>query len=702
MPRRTSPRRGGPSEGESHPPRQSQTLLEIGHNPILPPVAVGTSHNYGATGPTALPKRVEQEPIQSIRGVAQRIETGLDFSEQRTGLSKATTNFDLPALAPTTRRVKREPTPDQDQLLQSLREATQSPVRETQSDRTPTPPIQREVSTDSSPDMPPPARKNSIMSLITNSPMYPAPLRRLGNYMFPDEDNLDNTSMSSRFSSVDNASELSFELERGIHDDGLQRTRPSDHGTNLSKAPRRPSGVQIHSTIMEEDESGSEQAPESEYENLADQSWSAEARTVLPSRFQSEPPSEVSSNEPVPDLNRLVPEAQTNRARWLTQSPDILGNYASGFFKVFSDPASWAKTVFLFLLPLLLVFAYQVGLLNFDGSSLFGDNSPHPSNTSNAEFRALQGRVSQMDLHLSSLTAELKSAREERSYILGPTNVPMPNYPLQELTPRINFLSPAHGALIDPDQTSPTADYGHATAPLPDWNQLKGWWNMWKIFSPSGALPPPIKNPHSSLSALLPWDEAGDCWCSVGETQLSVFLGRGIVPEEVVIEHIPVAATLDPLSAPKVVEVWARFVIVEAENDFAPSASDSFSWRSPWGRGKNRRQSTDPPSSQEKGLGNFNLPGSKSLDEVILSALKLSNPWEGTDEYSNDSLLGPNYYRIGRMYYNIHDPDYIQTFPLATVIDVPTVRVDKVVFRVKENWGGDRTCIYRFKLHGHP
>jgi Sad1 / UNC-like C-terminal. len=84
-----------------------------------------------------------------------------------------------------------------------------------------------------------------------------------------------------------------------------------------------------------------------------------------------------------------------------------------------------------------------------------------------------------------------------------------------------------------------------------------------------------------------------------------------------------------------------------------------------------------------------------------MDLLRRSNPFEPPSAYSDDPILGPNFYRIGKIEYDLHSPDYAQTFKLNTIVDVSTIRVDKVVFRVTSNWGANHTCIYRFKLHGH-
>lgn len=171
------------------------------------------------------------------------------------------------------------------------------------------------------------------------------------------------------------------------------------------------------------------------------------------------------------------------------------------------------------------------------------------------------------------------------------------------------------------------------------------------------------------------------------------------MPEEVVVEHIPAGAALDPDVAPKEIELWARFRVVPlALHSKAPTESSS-GWLPGWSSRQSRP--SEPASSREEGLGGYNIPGEKSLHDVLMSSLRMHNIDEPESVYSDDPILGPNFYRVGQMVYDIHKRDHVQHFPLNVIVDVPTIRADKVVLRVKSSWGANNTCIYRVKLHGH-
>jgi hypothetical protein len=311
-------------------------------------------------------------------------------------------------------------------------------------------------------------------------------------------------------------------------------------------------------------------------------------------------------------------------------------------------------------------------------------------------FNGIRKQMSKMDMKMSSLSSELSSVVSEQSLFntkdSAPTDVVVHRNPVH----KVNFLSPALGALVDPANTSPTLG-----------SKLGAPARAFLWFAPF-ASKGTIRSPQPPISALTTWEEVGDCWCSAsrnGTTQLSVLLGRDIVAEELIVEHIPAGASLEPEAAPRTIELWARFKVnphktplkakptAEAKpGGFFSMFGDAAASQSP---------AIQAPSSREMGLGGFLIPGIGSLHHLIMDLLRRSNPYEPESAYSDDPVLGENFYRIGKMEYDIHSPDHVQAFKLNTIVDVATIRVDKVVFRVTENWGAKHTCIYRFRLHGH-
>ncbi|EEQ30102.1 conserved hypothetical protein [Microsporum canis CBS 113480] len=159
------------------------------------------------------------------------------------------------------------------------------------------------------------------------------------------------------------------------------------------------------------------------------------------------------------------------------------------------------------------------------------------------------------------------------------------------------------------------------------------------------------------------WDDVGDCWCAAttnGKAQLAVQLGRPIVPEEVIIEHIPREATLDPGSAPQTMELWVEYTLLAAGRETTMSA----------------------------------------VRRSMLETLAMVYPGEHPSAYSDDLALGPSFFRIGTWRYDINAGHHVQRFPLEAVVDLPGARVSRAVVRATSNWGNQYTCLYRVRLYG--
>lgn len=654
-----------------------QPLLDLNPGPVLPAVPIRASWNYGAQGVAAMPTRMPASPNIDMKVMAKKIDRGKAIAEKRDPVPPVPPESVEEETQPQPRqpkqvrtragrqaavkRPRREPTPD-DQLRQGLRESAQP------SEATPSPPIPQPVSTDSSPDTQPPLQRR--LSMVSNSPLYPSPLQRLGSPHHGASPQI----ASDRESSVDNTSEISWNLERNIHEDDLQRTRPSKyrgepHGRNITAPPRRPSGLAniVHETIEEEEEPLSERSeePAQREEPTSDpvsESWTAPARTIIPQSFRSEPTLDNSESSPLKQtlLQQLLPSVR----------PDT----RDGGHPEPPNRTSWIRVgLVLLMIPLLVAFSLQAGLVEKLRSSFSLGTTPFefpPNMTDSAIFHSLQSQVSKMNTQMSSLSREVVAVRSEQAQRPRPPYVVHPTGEPQKPAHKINFLAPSTGALIDPVNTSPTV--GRKKSIMGYILSFLWWERPYRV----GPMPP--------LAALLPWEEFGDCWCSAtrdGETQVAVLLGRDIVPEEAVVEHIPAGATLDPGVAPKEIELWARFRIA-------------------------RSSTIDPPSKSRKSPSSLTKQGYEPIDEsslrgILMNSLRLSNGFDKDGEYSDDPRLGHDFYRIGMMEYDIHKNNHIQTFGLNTIIDIPTVRVDKVVFRVKSNWGSNNTCIYRFRLHGH-
>ncbi|KAI5291119.1 hypothetical protein KEM55_008419, partial [Ascosphaera atra] len=126
------------------------------------------------------------------------------------------------------------------------------------------------------------------------------------------------------------------------------------------------------------------------------------------------------------------------------------------------------------------------------------------------------------------LLGEVKDALAAREAVVDPLAIP-----------KVNFLSSGMGARVDHLMTSPTKRTSGSLLRR----------TLGSLVANQGD--------HGPEAVLEPWEDAGDAWCSPmshNGIQVAIDLGHAIVPQEVIVEHIPKAATLSPESAPKQME----------------------------------------------------------------------------------------------------------------------------------------------------
>ncbi|OQD86665.1 hypothetical protein PENANT_c007G07909 [Penicillium antarcticum] len=660
-------------------PEFPEAYLDTAPEQYLPSIPVGQSWNYGAPTTTSMPRHNVVPANIGIKDLAAAVDANVEKAQVRAKKAAPKTKAALnpketpkPKATPRAKAApKRAPTPDQTQLQDALQHATMSP---TGSDKTPTPPVKRAVSSEPSPDVEPPMQRR--LSQLSNpySPLYPSPMHRAGS---PHIDDLTRSSLD-RHSSVDNASERSWNLERDINEDELQRTRPGYRGENITAPPRRPSGLYI---VPEEDEDLSERASVAGSFKSNSDGFTAPARTVIPGYIRS---ASVASSY------ALVEVKESMLRRWRGYFEGLAG---------YRINRNRAMSVLIFAVGLVL--AFSSGLPGKLHSRMFprDDLLDYSGNMSDPTvLNGLRSQLSRMNSDMSSLSSEVSSVKSDHSKYrnAAPTYITDPG-PHRNPVHHVNFLALSTGTLIDPFNTSPT--FGSRA----HW-AMKSW-NWVKSFTPIYS---ELRTPQPPRAALSAWEDAGDCWCSPLQngTQLSVLLGHKVVPESLVVEHIPAGASLDIKAAPREIEIWARYELSPARPPIAekmPQATGILPrfWAIAPSNGPLPPLPTEPPNSRDQSVGSLGLSGLGSLHDLLMESIGRSDPKEHPSAYSDDPRLGPNFYRIGKMKYDIHNDEYIQSFPIQTVIDIQGIRVDKIVFRVASNWGADHTCIYRFKLHGH-
>ncbi|GIJ86252.1 hypothetical protein Asppvi_005138 [Aspergillus pseudoviridinutans] len=727
-PKRAGTRRAGATA-------RSEASIIFGHsspsvsNQPLPDVPTQPSWAYGSPAAPVLPRRLVAKKM-GLAEVAESMDQTIRDAQKRDRLNdpdESNDTDDRPHVntrsrrrstaanaSPVRRRTRREPTPDQVQLLDALRDATVSPNQrngeiEAQAERstaTPTPPIPHTLSTMSSP-----------ASQILTDPkypslpieqLYPSPLQRIGS---PTRNDV-SLEMSQNAGIDDNESVISWMVERDIHDDDLQRTRSTRYrkepvGKNITAPPRRFSGLAFaNETIVEEDEPDSrltvsktpreptvESEAQSDHQTEPDQPLepqkepvpqvevsSAPARTIIPNFFTKEQSfnnsTALSSDQSFTDHARSTP--------------------ATSFIPRVSVSLPWtqilrtAGAILVTALSLLTIYSFSDRLASIprDIASHFPFRNPAPSiplNTSDLEaLNSLNNQVMRLGAQVSSISKELRVVKSEVKNVAGPTAIIEP----VKVPKKPNFLSIGTGVLVDPRMTSPT--YGEKKSRLPKWLQDQ--------VSDLGTDPRPKPNPP--LTALVPWDSVGDCWCSAprnGVSQLAFHLSRPIVPEEVVVEHIPKHATLNPGAAPKEMELWVQYTINKSTSSDLPTEAGSAGWYKSYLNWLLSYESKVLETEYQSPM----LSERFSLHDYIMGYLRPAYHNEPESAYWNATTLGPTFYRVGKWKYDLHGQHHVQEFSLDAIIDQPDIRVDRVAFRVNSNWGANFTCFYRLKLYGH-
>ncbi|KAL2830077.1 hypothetical protein BDW59DRAFT_141732 [Aspergillus cavernicola] len=624
MPPKKASRAKGTDSAPSTPGRRSVRLSPAMGVSALPHIPTKHSFAYGSSATPILPHMLAAKPQMKLKEMASTIEDAVQEAKDRETIEvmdspsmstrsrmKSTSLFSSPRIP------QRQPTPDQVQLLDSLRRASASPERYLSDGtlpNTPPSPVRHSFSTSTSPEWGLPAQQ-------LYPPQMQEPLRGLG---------------------IENSSVVSWDIERAVHDDNLTRTR-----SNITAPPRRFSGLAFGEDPIEEEH-------ETTY-NFSDLDGGfvggAPARTIIPDHFIPEPPTEEYPTE----VPKEVPQT-----RWNYPGPK------DGYL-------AWLLRFL--LIGSLVVFAYYTYQDAHARRDLpVGGKAPGRAN--NAGMDMLSNQVVKLGAQVSSLSKDMRSMKSEVSELPGPTTIVQyaeggkgQTHLEKHMT---NFLSIGSGVIIDPYITSPTV--------APSRSKFKSLY-MWIARTKHLHQQPP-------LAALTPWEDFGECWCSAlkdtGMSQLGIILGRRIIPKEVVVEHMPKGATLKPEVAPRQMELWARYRYV---------ANGARPYR--WSISAILRGMPSNIAGQDT-----LTPDRKALRGPVMEALRLAWRGESDDKFSNDPHLGQDFYRIGKWNYDINDPTHIQKFPVHVVLDSDELRVDKVVFRVNSNWGGNETCLYRLKLHG--
>ncbi|KIX04431.1 uncharacterized protein Z518_05299 [Rhinocladiella mackenziei CBS 650.93] len=238
----------------------------------------------------------------------------------------------------------------------------------------------------------------------------------------------------------------------------------------------------------------------------------------------------------------------------------------------------------------------------------------------NKDIDALRRQHSELSNHLAGLKSGGSSSTGE---VASP------------VIAKINYFAPNNGAVVEPRLTSPTRQ-----KPLPLVARV--------LLRMLGSTLYQTKPPSTALA---PWQDVGDCWCSSASLseqesmRLGVKVTEMIYPTELVVENYPNAGSLFPGSTPRKMEVWADF---------------------------------------------------EHLDDRQWESLSIR-------QMQGDAPIGPTYALIGQVEYDASpEATHVQAFQIGVNQYQHSYAAQSFVIRVLSNHGSDYTCLYRVRMHGVP
>lgn len=230
-----------------------------------------------------------------------------------------------------------------------------------------------------------------------------------------------------------------------------------------------------------------------------------------------------------------------------------------------------------------------------------------------------------------------------------------------DLIRRKNYFSAIRGAVIDHTLTSTSYNFANSVTDGQDetrprrWTLFRGKQEQ-KVFREGGKDAGVTFSPGKALET---WEEDGECWCagladaknSSGVADLSIMTADTVVPQHLVVEHITSAASFDPKSMPKDIEVWIR----------------------------------TPTDKRRRRLEHWS-----------------KERWADLKRPAGKRLLDRGFVKVGEFQYdNSVGRGETQVFKLSEELLSLDAQTRQVLVRAKTNYGAaDHTCFYRLRLFG--
>jgi len=231
---------------------------------------------------------------------------------------------------------------------------------------------------------------------------------------------------------------------------------------------------------------------------------------------------------------------------------------------------------------------------------------------------------------------------------------------------------------------------------------------------------------HPPITALEPWTEESDRWCAAApqppltpnnqaaesdNIRLGIQTNQQIYPTELVIEHYPSSGSLEPEVAPKDIELWADFSKLPLDKwktlhiqdliDQSSTDTNFLSWLAPrssrpdttqrtWARIGTATYHTTLPSTHSHDADYDDEPQEVSADQAYLghqqSGSKSKTSWDRRHDRNRRE----------------EEKGHVQRFNLLINQNGLMHYSDRFLVRVRRNYGGTYTCLYRVRLHGLP